>query len=120
MLSDPVRTCTLAKGEILFEEGAKSKAIYIVTKGQLGVFKRNLKTKAKSLIAIISENQIVGEMAFIDESPRSASVEAIEPAEVLEIDSSGINRYMAKQPAWLKVIIETLVAKIRATNQKIE
>lgn len=117
--NDPVRLRTLKVGANLFQQGDSGKAVFVVVKGELLVSRREKKTGKKIVLAKIKERQIVGEMAFFDDGPRSASVEALKDSEVLELNTKHFESYLRKQPLWLRLFIESLVAKIRATNLKV-
>ena len=65
--SDPVR---LASGEVLFKAGDPGDAMYVVLEGALDILVDD------HLVERSTRGAIVGEMALIDETPRSATVVA--------------------------------------------
>ncbi|MGQ9630712.1 MAG: cyclic nucleotide-binding domain-containing protein [bacterium] len=76
-------------GEVLFREGDQSKEVYILMNGKLGV------KKDGNVVAVIGEQgSFVGEMSILSNSPRSATVEAIEDSTLLVIDdlAAAINK----------------------------
>ena len=98
-------------GESVFQEGDPSGSIYLVKSGKLRVFKTaGDKTKE---IATIGPNELVGEMAFVDKKPRSASVVALEDSELIELPIADVNSYINAQPIWMKTIFNTLLARLR-------
>lgn len=101
----------LKAGETLFREGEASGNMFLVRTGKLRVFK-NIDQKTKE-IGIIGPNELVGEMAFIDRKPRSATVEAIEASELVELPLTDVHSYLAQQPVWLRALINTLVSRLR-------
>lgn len=109
------RKLSLRPGEYLFKQGDARGHLYIVVRGRLKVLK---KARGKDReVAEIGDNQIVGEMSFLDGGKRSASVMAAESTELIELDVKLLKEYLDSQPSWLRVIIESLVAKIRATTE---
>ena len=116
---EPVKFKTLKTDQLLFAEGETGESIFIVNSGKLGVFRWDLVTRKKVKLSEVGEHQIVGEMALLDKGARSASVQALEPSEVLELATSELEEYLAKQPVWLKVLFQSLASRLRATNQKI-
>lgn len=63
-----------AKGDIFFEEGEPSKTIYIIESGSISITKKSGGTK--KVINSLGMGDLFGEMAFIDQLPRSAGAEA--------------------------------------------
>jgi CRP-like cAMP-binding protein len=60
------------KSEVIFEEGHPAEAVYLVCEGGVEVFKK--KNNEQVSLAKLEKDAIFGEMAFISESPRSATV----------------------------------------------
>lgn len=101
----------LSAGEVLFNEGDPSGNMYLVKAGKFRVFKSS--SEHTKEIGIIGPNELVGEMAFIDKLPRSATVEAIEPSEVIELPIADINSYLAQQPVWFRSLVNTILSRLR-------
>ena len=60
------------KGEVIFEEGYPAVAVYLVCEGSVEIFKK--KGDSFTSLAKLEKNSIFGEMAFISDRPRSATV----------------------------------------------
>src|SRR5690348_3714743 len=73
----------LKKGQLLFSEGENSRAMYFLKSGMIRIFKK----KGDSSIEIdtVHSGQVIGELAFLDGNPRSASGEALTDCELNEI-----------------------------------
>lgn len=65
-----------SKDQIIFEEGYPADAVYLVCSGSVEIFKR--RNNSQLSLAILKEDSIFGEMAFISDRPRSATVIARE------------------------------------------
>lgn len=63
-----------AKGDVFFEEGEPSKTIYLIESGTVSITKSTAGTK--KVINSLNVGDLFGEMAFIDQLPRSAGAEA--------------------------------------------
>jgi CRP-like cAMP-binding protein len=61
---------------------------------------------------------VLGELAVLDGSPRSASVVAIEDTTVLSLDRAVALELMARQPAVLEAILRSLAALVRRLNEQ--
>lgn len=64
------------RDEVIFRQGDESREIYIVLKGKVRIFKISPSGNETS-IDIFSTHDVVGELAAIDNRPRSASAKAI-------------------------------------------
>jgi len=108
----------LKKGERLITEGEISGEIYMVKSGKFRVFKNGKDGKEINLGEIV-QNELVGELSFIDEKPRSATVEAMEETVCVGLPIKAFNEYVEGQEIWVKAIIKTLVGRLRNADKKI-
>ena len=67
-----------AKGEVVFREGDKSRELFIITNGAASVKIRLSGHQREHRLATFSAGTVFGEVALLDEQPRSATVEADE------------------------------------------
>lgn len=107
----------LKQGEALFQEGDVSRSAYLIKRGQIRLFKK--KGTAVVEIDTIRSGSLIGELAFLDQQPRSASAEAIVETEVIEISVKLLDDTLAKTPEWLKILLKTVTARLRAATNKI-
>lgn len=87
----------LEEGELLFGEGEKSDYMCFVVSGQLEVFKQS-KGGNRIPVSTILRGRSIGEMAMMDELPRSASVVALEPCTLLSLTREGFEQILAGYP----------------------
>lgn len=108
----------LKKGEYLFREGDASPAMYVIKTGKLGI----LKAKGNSEISLaeLGPGDMVGEMAFFDQKPRSASARAVVDTTVIELPFKALNAQFKTFPEWSKAIMRTVNNHLRNANQKIK
>ena len=107
----------LRKGEMLFEEGDNAGSMYLIRQGSIRVFKK--KGDGDIEIETIRANQLIGELAFLDGNPRSASGEALSDCELVEISGGSFQQVLARIPEWVKILLRTLVARLRAASTRI-
>jgi|GEM_PF-3478179 len=83
------------KDEILIHEGETSSSLFFVKEGKVSILKKDLKTDEEHLIQEFGSNMVVGEMALIGETHRSATIKAVEKvgAIVLSVDKLCKNKY---------------------------
>ena len=102
----------LAKGEIVFEEGEPGRSMYVVLQGKVVIYKQGKR------IAVGNPGDYFGEMALIDQSPRSATVVATEDSEIIPIDERLFVILVQDAPYFALDVMRTLVDRIRAMNRR--
>lgn len=104
-------------GEYLMRDGEESTQMYYLQSGSLAVCK--VKGSAEQQIGTIYSGELVGEMSFLDQEPRSASVKAISDAKLMVIPHEKFEQFFHGQPAWYKALINTLLERLRKANSRI-
>ena len=94
-LSKVLRDSSLSNEQVLFEEGSKGTSLYFVAGGRVLISKRVAGGQYKDL-AILGPGDCLGEMALIDEAPRSARASAYGDVQLFELRRNDLD-------AWLKV-----------------
>jgi CRP-like cAMP-binding protein len=79
----------LAPGEEIIEEGAEGDAFYAIRAGQVDV------TKEGELLRTLGPGAHFGEVALLENVPRTATVVARTPVRVFELDREGFDRVVA-------------------------
>lgn len=106
----------LAKDDLLLEEGSKADFVYILRRGELRVHTQVNGTE--TTFGTIGVGEFVGEMAYINGEPRSASVSANIPCELIEIPINQLDHILLKNPAWSKALMKTLSDRVKKGNRK--
>lgn len=112
------QTRTLKTGEILFQEGSTGRELYIIQEGRVKVYKDTPDGKIE--LAVIEKGGIIGELSLLDNLPRSATVEAIEPTKVVIVNQSLFQTVMQSVPMWLQSIVKIVVSRLRDTNKRVD
>ncbi len=121
LLAGMESTVLLDKGQVLFQEGDSSDAIYLLLSGQVEV-RLNLSPEAVEdthTIATLQPGELVGDMGLIDEKPRSATVVAKTP---VILKRYGIKDLKQSSVIYAKIshfIARRLALRLRRTNQVI-
>jgi CRP-like cAMP-binding protein len=102
------------KGTVLMREGEIGKSAFLVLEGRLLV-ERNIHGE-NIIIAEVLSRDLVGEMAILDNEPRSATVTAIEDSLLIEFDKHRIKSIIRRSPDIAEVILKLLSHKLRTTH----
>ncbi len=110
-----------AEGATLFKESEAGEKFYIVVDGAVRI-SRQLSGMGEEALAVLRAGEYFGEMALVDDSPRSADAIAHEPTRVLVIRKSDfedllfVDRALAYDLLWK--FVRTLSSRLRASNDK--
>jgi len=110
------QTRYIQKGQVLLREGDRADRIFILKKGRLGAFINPTGT-APERVGFIGPGEFVGEMAYINGEPRSASVIAEEDSELVEIQISAFDQIIYRKPSWMKALLGTLSRRVKSLNR---
>ncbi len=80
-------------GYKIFEEGRQAKKLYIIESGSVRITKY-IEDAGDELLIVINAGDYFGEMALIDDSPRSATATAISETTLIEIDKKDLRELM--------------------------
>lgn len=104
-------------GALIFVEGTRSDNVVIVTAGRVKVFCTSA-DGTESVLAIRSPGALLGELSAIDDAPRSASVIALEPVEVLAVGAAEFTAFLRSRPRLMWMLVQTLTSRLRDADQK--
>jgi Fe-S-cluster-containing hydrogenase component 2 len=83
-----------AVGEVLFNEGDEADGLYMIRRGSVTVSR--VMAGKEVVLAYVSAGNYVGEMALISNSPRSATVRAASPTEVIMLEAARVSAVMER------------------------
>ena len=111
-------TRTFQNLEVIFEEGSNGDEMYIVHSGTIKLVKKS--TAGEMVIATIQPGEFFGEMALVDNAPRSVSaVAGAEQTRLLALDRDKFLFLVSHQPAFALTIMHVLCQRIREMNQRL-
>ena len=117
-LAAMARQESYAKHAEIMAEGDRSSGLYILLSGKVKVVLRSEEGK-EIILAILNPTEFFGEMALLDEAPRSADIVAMASTTVLAIAKQEFKNWLQRQPEMAFVIIKTLAQRLREADRKI-
>lgn len=106
-------------GEVLFRQGDQGDRLYIVKSGVLEVVATPSDGSEPQPVAYLGPGEVLGELALLTGSPRSATVRSPEHAEVLTLAKAVFDDLMASLPALPRNMCLVLAKRLEATTLKI-
>lgn len=88
---------TYQDGEFVFLKGQPGAAMFIIKTGQINVIDYRRDNSATE-IATLNPGDFFGELALLDDSPRSASAMAVEPTELYAISRTDLEHLLTTSP----------------------
>lgn len=117
-LAPRFRLVTLAPGEAAFVEGERGGAIYLVKEGSLEV-KATIDGEVLTL-ATLTRHQFFGEVSFLTGVPRTATVHALEPTELLKIEEGELREILRHHPYLKEVLSRYHLDRVTATAESLK
>ncbi|MHB0970607.1 MAG: cyclic nucleotide-binding domain-containing protein [Thermoanaerobaculia bacterium] len=110
-------------GSMIFREGEKGDKLFIVLDGRVRISKF-IPGVGEEALTVLDRGDFFGEMALIDDKPRSADAKAHEAdATVLSIDRATLNEILSMDPhaslQFLNLLCRMISRRLREINDKI-
>jgi CRP-like cAMP-binding protein len=112
---------SFARGNLIFKEGSAGDKLYLILSGSVRI-SRQVPGMGEEALAILKAGDYFGEMALIDDFPRSADALAHETCRLFVLskdrvaDLLFVDRDLAYDLLW--TFVRTLSARLRETNDK--
>ncbi len=119
-LEELSRACLLrhyAAGESILSEGSTGLGLFVITSGRVEVFKTHEGRKLR--LAVLEGGDVLGEMALLDDQPRSASAAALDDTDCLLLSRDRFRTLLKRRPRIAWPIVPPLVLRIRDLQEQL-
>ena len=103
-------------GEVVFEHGAVGDKLYIVKDGVLEVVATPTDSSEPMTVAFLGRGEVLGELALLTGSPRSATVRSPEHAELFTVERAVFLDLMGSRPAFAHNLCVVLAKRLETTT----
>jgi len=107
---------SLWRGDILFSEAQEPDALYIVISGRIAIANKSVDGR-ESVVALMEDGDLFGEMGLFDGMGRSAEARALEPSKVAEIPYAPVRDVYQKHPDLLWRVVDMLARRLRSMDE---
>jgi CRP-like cAMP-binding protein len=114
-LADGVRPIVLGHLERIIIQGREGSSLFILYDGTLEVIARTDDHERR--LAVLDPPAVVGELSFLLDEPRTATVRAVEQAVVLEIGAANLRPLVEARPALVDALTALLDARRRQNSE---
>jgi len=110
------------RNAVIFREGEVGDKLYLILDGKVRI-SREVPGMGEEALAVLGPGQMFGEMALLDESPRSADANVHDRCTLLAVPKDGfddllfLNKDLAYEVLWS--IVRMLLKRLRETNDKL-
>ena len=105
-------------GQVIFHHGDPGGLLYIISRGKVKI-SHSTPDGQEALLAILGAGDFFGELALLDNSPRSATAESIEATETLTLHREDFRRYLSNNPNFAMHVLQTMAKHIRRLNSQL-
>ncbi|MBI5365751.1 MAG: GGDEF domain-containing protein [Planctomycetes bacterium] len=110
--------CKIAKGNRLWNEGEAGDCVVLLLEGRVEV-SHNSPSGNPVPLAVLEVGAVIGEMACIDGSPRSASVQALSACRYLRIPATAFRKLIHARPDLLEELFWLQVERVRRLTDNV-
>jgi len=100
-------------GQFVFKAGDRGDTMYVVMEGEVKVL------VGSTTVEIAGPGSIVGEMALIDNEPRSATVVAKTHCRLVAVDQGQFQYMVSQGPFFALQVMKVMADRLRKTNEKV-
>jgi len=105
--------------EVVVNQGEPARALFAIVRGRLKVTSSGPDGR-DTVLGIMAEGEVFGEVALLDGGLRSATCTAIEPCELLVIDRAQFMDLLESSPAIAVKLLDVLAQRLRRLSQRSE
>jgi CRP-like cAMP-binding protein len=121
-VSDIMFQRTYEADETIFEEGQPGAALFLILDGKIAI--EICRESETTRLAVLETGAFFGEMALLDETPRSASARALERTRTLALYRNDLNGLRHRHPRTACQIYQSIATmigdRLRSTNELVQ
>lgn len=118
-LSRATRKQLLSRRDELFHKGDGGTEIYVVAQGKLKALTTSIGGD-DVVFSIVGPGEVIGEVALLGGTPRTASVSAIEDCELLVIDRRDFMSFLKNHPDVAVKLLYVLATRLKRVSELVE
>lgn len=100
-------------GEYIFKVGETGKLMYVVKSGEVQIKVHDV------VVETVTAGNLLGEMALLDSSPRSADAVVTTQCEIIPIDMMRFLLLVQQTPLFAIEVMRAMVRRIRVMNERV-
>jgi CRP-like cAMP-binding protein len=106
------------RGDVLLSRGEPADRVVVIESGRVKVSVSTTSGR-EAVLTFRGPGALLGDQALVDQSPRSATVTAVEPVELLVIAPSAFRAYLGSHPSVALAMLATLSSRLREADARL-
>jgi CRP/FNR family cyclic AMP-dependent transcriptional regulator len=109
------RDLEMRRGDLLFREGDDPDELFVVVSGRIAIANKSIDGR-ESMVALMEEGDLFGEMGLFDGRGRSAEARALETSVVTAVPYGPVRNLYENDPALLWRVVAMLAGRLRTVD----
>ena len=109
------RDLEMRRGDVLFSEGDDPDELFVVLSGRIAIANKSIDGR-ESMVALMEEGDLFGEMGLFDGRGRSAEARALETSVVTAVPYGPVRNLYQDDPALLWRVVAMLAGRLRTMD----
>ena len=105
-------------GEVIINEGEENRDLYILSEGLLEVSVQD--ESQKIVVSEIASPEILGEISFLNGTPRTATVSAKTDVEIFILSYEKAQQELSEIPTWFRMVLLAFTNRMKSCDAKIK
>lgn len=114
---------TFRPGSLMLAQGEQGLGLFIITKGTARISRKNNPDGAEEVLGTAGVGEVIGEMALLDDLPRSATITAVDEVTVLKLPLWEFRRFLRRSlhndPDVGLALLAVLSRRLRKAEQRV-
>mgnify|MGYP001809630340 CR=1 FL=1 len=111
-IADHCTVRTIEKGQVLFRQGEAGHQVFIILAGKISI-DHYPEIGTEITLAVRSNGEVIGEMAILEDLPRSATAKALKFTRLLVLGRTDFTQLLKKNPEVALAVMKHLSHRIR-------
>jgi CRP/FNR family cyclic AMP-dependent transcriptional regulator len=107
---------SLRRGDVLFSESEAPDYVYVVVSGRIAIANKSIDGR-ESVVALMEEGDLFGEMGLFDDIGRSAEARALEASVVVAVPYEPVKALYQHRPEELWNVVKLLAGRLRSMDE---
>jgi CRP/FNR family transcriptional regulator, cyclic AMP receptor protein len=104
------KTTVIPSGTTIFQEGDSGRSMFAIKRGRVAIM------VGGNTVDVLSEEELFGEMALLDQATRAATVVTLEETELVEIDEAQFFILVRQNPPFALQLLKLLSERLRRAD----
>ncbi len=105
-----------ARNDVLFRQHEPADELFVIDRGRIAITQHSGDGR-ESVVAVVEDGGLFGEMPLFDGAPRSADARALVDSVVVALEYAPVLAVLRDRPELLWVIVRLLALRLRTTNE---